>query len=349
MSQSIPLPADIAARLATGLVVLDANLRVVWMNDAMGDLLEIGVRSLRGQPFASLLDMQDTLADAARRLRKGEVQVQWRHTRLTTLRHREHLADMLMQTLPDERWLLEVHVLTPVPALSTPLSATLRGVAHEVKNPLAGLRGAAQLLRQRSTDADMQQLADVVIHETDRLRGLTDRLLQHGQAARLGMLNLHEVLERIRRLMLAQMPHLDITEDYDPSLPSVQGDADRLQQLLLNLTRNAVEAGATTLRLRTRVAHRVTLPAGIVRAAVRVEVIDNGPGVPRQLEDVLFQPLVSGRADGTGLGLALARETACDHGGDLRHAKTDEGTVFTLYLPLERCDTRPMDIMEAPP
>ncbi|HET7663599.1 MAG TPA: ATP-binding protein [Rhodanobacteraceae bacterium] len=343
MSQPTPLPVDIAARLATGLVVLEANLHVAWMNDAMGDLLEIGVRSLRGQPFASLLDVPDTLADAARRMREGETQVQWRHVRLTTLRHRERLVDLLMQALPDGRWLLEAHPLTSVPASSTPLSATLRGVAHEVKNPLAGLRGAAQLLRQRSTDADMQQLADVVMHEADRLRGLADRLLQHGQATRLGMVNLHEVLERIRRLMLAQTPELRVDEDYDPSLPAVHGDADRLQQLLLNLTGNAIEAGATALRLRTRVAHRVTLPTGIVRAAVRVDVIDNGPGVPRHLEDVLFQPLVSGRADGTGLGLALARETACDHGGDLCHAKTEEGTMFTLYLPLEPCHARRMD------
>ncbi|HET8553996.1 MAG TPA: ATP-binding protein [Rhodanobacteraceae bacterium] len=348
MSQPTPLPVDIAARLATGLVVLDANLRVAWMNDAMGDLLEIGVRSMRGQPFASLLDMPDTLADATRRLQENEAQVQWRHVHLTTLRHHERMVDMLMQALPDGRWLLEVHPLAPVPTSSTPLSATLRGVAHEVKNPLAGLRGAAQLLRQRTTDAGMQQLADVVIHETDRLRGLADRLLQHGLAVRLGMVNLHEVLERIRRLILAQTPELRIDEDYDPSLPAIHGDADRLQQLLLNLTRNAVEAGATALRLRTRVAHRVTLPAGIVRAAVRVDVIDNGPGVPRHLDDVLFQPLVSGRADGTGLGLALARETACDHGGDLCHAKTDEGTMFTLYLPLERSDARPTDTETLP-
>lgn len=334
---------DIADRLVTGLVVLDVDLHVLWMNDAMSDLLEVGVRSVRGQPFAKLLDMPDALTDASRRLRQGEAQVQWRHLHLTTLQHRERVIDMVMQALPDEHWLLEIHALIPTQASSTPLAATLRGVAHEVKNPLAGLRGAAQLLRQRSVDDDMRQLADVVIHETDRLRTLTDRLLQHGQAAKLGMVNLHEVLERICRLMQAQKPELQIKEDYDPSLPAVHGDADRLQQLLLNLARNAVEAGATSLCLRTRVAHRVTLSAGVVRTAVRVDVVDNGPGVPLRLNDVLFQPLVSGRADGTGLGLALARETACDHGGDLCHAQTAEGTVFTLYLPLERRDAHLAD------
>lgn len=332
---------DIADRLVTGLVVLDIDLHVLWMNDAMSDLLEVGVRSVRGQPFANLLNEPNALTDASRRLRHGEPPVQWRHLHLTTLQHHQKVIDMVMQALPDERWLLEIHALAPVLTSSAPLSATLRGVAHEVKNPLAGLRGAAQLLRQRSADDDMRQLADVVIHETDRLRALTDRLLQHGQTARLGMVNLHEVLERICRLMRAQKPTLRIMEDYDPSLPAVHGDADRLQQLLLNLTRNAVEAGATALHLRTRMAHRVALSAGVMRAAVRVDVIDNGPGVPQRLNEILFQPMVSGRADGTGLGLALARETACDHGGDLCHAQTAEGTMFTLYLPLERLDPHP--------
>ncbi len=342
------LPADMAERLATGLLVLDADLCVVWMNDAMGDLLEVGVRNLKGQAFAGLLDEPSVLARTGERLRKGEPWVQWRHLRLMSLQGREQPVDLVVQALPGARWLLEVHVLAPAVATSAPLSATLRGVAHEVKNPLAGLRGAAQLLGRRCTDADMRRLTGVMLHETDRLMALADRLLQHGQAPRLDMVNPHQVLERTCRLLHAQSPGVSVVEDYDPSLPDVYGDADRLQQLLLNLARNAVEAGATRLCLRTRVAHRVALAAGMLRAAVRVDVIDNGPGVPQQLQDTLFQPLVSGRSDGTGLGLALARETACDHGGDLRHARTAEGTVFTLYLPLDRPAADPADTEHAP-
>lgn len=195
-----------------------------------------------------------------------------------------------------------------------------------MKNPLTGLRGAAQLLLRRTEDADARQLAGMMIAEVDRLASLTDRLLTHGHAARLGSVNLYPLLDSVRQLSLGQ--GITIDEDYDPSLPDLTGDADRLQQLLLNLVRNAIEAGATRLCLRTRVAHRVPLAAGVSPTAVRIDVIDNGAGVPEALREQLFEPMVSGRPEGTGLGLALARETARDHGGDLRHAATSEGTVF---------------------
>lgn len=335
MSGQLPtcLPRDTPLRLTTALVVLDAGLRVVWMNDAMADLIEVGVRGVRDQPLAGLLRGGSQMLDAAiARLRNGETTVGWRHVRLDTLKQNAVSVDMVMQALEDGYWLLEIHALGPTTVAPTPLSDTLRGVAHEVKNPLTGLRGAAQLLTRRSTDEGTRQLADMMVEEVDRLAALTNRLLSHGGGAVLAMVNLYPVLERVRRLCLGQVAVID--EDYDPSLPEVYGDADRLQQLLLNLARNAIEAGATRLRLRTRVAHRVALVAEGMRTAVRVDVIDNGPGVSDAVGERLFQPMLSGRSGGTGLGLALALETARDHGGDLRHADTAEGTVFSLYLPV---------------
>jgi two-component system nitrogen regulation sensor histidine kinase GlnL len=146
--------------------------------------------------------------------------------------------------------------------------------------------------------------------------------------------DLHDVLDRITAVLQGEANAPQFTFDYDPSLPPCTGDADRLQQLLLNLARNALEAGARHLTLRTRVEHSLRLGERMVRTALRVDVIDDGPGVPDALLESLFQPLVSGRADGTGLGLALARETAHEHGGELRHVPQPDVTQFSLYLPV---------------
>lgn len=328
-------PSDVATRLVTALLVLDDALCVCWMNDAAADLLDVGVRGMRDQFFPALLRQgQDMLTGAIDRLQKGEPFVRWRSMRLTTLKQNVRVVDMAMQPLNPGHWLLEIHALTPSALNPGPLSATLRGVAHEIKNPLTGLRGAAQLLERRANDAHSRQLAGMVIAETDRLVALTNRLLSHQRDAQWAAVNVHSLLQRVRQLSVGQIDTID--EDYDPSLPAVRGDADRLQQLLLNLVRNAIEAGASRVCLRTRVAHRVPLIDGVARAAVRVDVIDNGPGVPDALRERLFAPMVSGRAEGTGLGLALALETARDHGGDLRHADTAEGTIFSLYLPMDK-------------
>lgn len=328
-------PVDVAERLATPIMLLDKRLHVGWMNEAMGTLLEVGVRGLLGQAVGNLFDPADALNGAIERLQSGEPLVQCRHVRLVTLRQNECVVDMQVQALPEACWLLELHDLAASSDASTPLSATLRGMAHEVRNPLAGLRGAAQLLGKRHADPDVQQLTHMMIREVDRLDTLTHRLLATGTQARLDMINLHQLLARVIELAQGQAPALSIHEDYDPSLPDVSGDADRLQQLLLNLFRNALQAGANRLCLRTRFAHRVRLPSGSTCSAVRVDVVDDGSGVPPHLHETLFQPLVSGHPDGTGLGLSLARETAREHGGDLHHAQTDEGTVFTLHLPLQ--------------
>lgn len=321
-------------RLTTGLVMLDADLCVSWLNDAAADLFDVGVRNMRELAFAGVMpDGDAALRAAVERLHMGESVVEWRQLSLITLKQTACVVDVAMQAW-DDGWLLEIHAAVPLASAATTLSASLRGVAHEIRNPLTGLRGAAQLLARRTHDENTRQLANLMMGEVDRLASLTNRLLSQDQAARPGMVNLYPLLEKVRQLCVNQVT--SVTEDYDPSVPDIHGDADRLQQVLLNLTRNAIEAGATTLCLRTRIAHQVALGTGIVAAAVRVDVIDNGPGVAAAVREHVFEPMVSGRANGTGLGLALARETARDHGGDLRYSQSAEGTMFSLYLPLER-------------
>ena len=323
-----------AEQLATGMALVDADLHLRWMNPALTDSLALGARSLLGQPIAVLLADADSVLQIERVLTQQRA-LQWRGVTLVTPADRSIRADIDVQPFGDGL-LLEVHVLAEPMASQSPVSASLRGLAHEVKNPLAGLRGAAQLLQRRVDSDDLRALAGLIIDEADRLGSLANRLLYHDGAAQLGAVNIHQLLERLTDLLQAEAVPPKLRHDYDPSVPDLLGDADRLQQVLLNLARNALEAGANTLTLRTRIEHGQRLGERVWRMVLRVDVIDDGPGVPIKLRDTLFEPLVSGRADGTGLGLALSREIAHEHGGELRYMSRLGETVFTLYLPLEQ-------------
>ena len=331
-----PDQSDLLTLQATGLAMLGPDGRVLWLNPALGEILEVGPRTAIGQELTTLL-REPGLGSQIQRTLSERRPYNLRGITFGVARGREVTADLSLQPIDDTRILVEVHPLVPdlAPA-GTPLSATLRGFAHEVKNPLAGLRGAAQLLERRVADDDLRQLAAMVIAEADRLAALADGLLRHGGAARIAPVNVHELLERLEGLVAAESDAPRVRHDYDPSLPNSLGDADRLLQVLLNLTRNASEAGAESITLRTRVEHGARLGERTVRAALRVDVMDDGRGVPDELRDSLFQPLVSGRPDGTGLGLALSREIALEHGGDLRYTSRPGETVFSLYLPMER-------------
>lgn len=331
-----PDETELLTLLGTGLALLEPDGRVLWLNPALGEMLEVGPRTAVGQNLAALLRNAALASHLARTLDEGRG-FSLRGTSFSVGRGRDLVADVTMQPVDEERILVEVHPLAPdLTPVATPLSATLRGLAHEVKNPLAGLRGAAQLLERRLGDDDLRQLASMVIAEADRLAALADGLLRHGGSARIAQVNVHELLERLDVLVTAEPGAPAMRHDYDPSLPDIQGDADRLLQVLLNLTRNATQAGSRTITLRTRVEHAVRLGERVVRAALRVDVVDDGPGVQSELRDTLFQPLVSGRPDGTGLGLALSREIALEHGGDLRYTSHPGETTFSLYLPMER-------------
>lgn len=331
-----PEQTDLLTLQGTGLAVVGPDSRVVWLNPALGEVLEVGPRTAIGQELTTLM-REPALGSQLRRTLSDRRPFILRAVTFGVARGREVTADLSLQPIDDTRVLVEVHPLAPELANgATPLSATLRGFAHEVKNPLAGLRGAAQLLQRRVADDDLRQLASMVIAEADRLAALADNLLRHRGVAHIAPVNIHELLERLEGLVAAEADAPRVRHDYDPSLPESLGDADRLLQVLLNLTRNASEAGASSITLRTRVEHGAHLGDRWVRAALRVDVIDDGRGVPDELRDSLFQPLVSGRPDGTGLGLALSREIALEHGGDLRCTSRPGETVFSLYLPMER-------------
>ena len=219
----------------------------------------------------------------------------------------------------------------------------IRNLAHEIKNPLGGIRGAAQLLQMELESRELQEYTRVIIHEADRLQTLVDRLLApHRRPHVVGDVNIHEVLERVRSVILAEFPKgLAVERDYDASLPELRGDREQLIQAILNVAHNAAlalaerrAAGDARIVLKTRVARQVTLAKHRYRLALVLHVIDNGPGVPAQIKDRMFFPLVSGRDGGSGLGLTLAQTFIQQHQGTIECESQPGLTDFRIMLPL---------------
>lgn len=373
---------------ATAMAVVDRDLVLREANPSLLDWLGDGTRHWRGERLELLDATPPRLAAAAARALAEERRIWLRDARLRTAAG-DRSADLALTPLDVGTLLVEVLPAAVAESSGLGLSESLRGFAHEVKGPLAGMRGAAQLLQRRVGAPDLIELATLIVAEVDRLATLADGLLDVGAKTRLASVNIHEVVERVAALVAASPGAVQVRRDYDPSLPPIAAAADRLQQACLNLARNAIEAGARTLTLRTRVEHGPRLarlshtasavdadPSVLTRAApsagpdgrpstpspilsphcvseprlgtlatkpcekgglaLRIDFADDGRGVPAELADTLFEPLVSGRADGTGLGLALVREVAREHGGDISYVSRPGATVFTLLLPLER-------------
>lgn len=338
-------------QLATGVALLRADDGIAYANPALASWLGVSPRRLCTFRFDGLLAAPDVLARARERMPAEDQAVDLRQQQLVRPDGETRFADLGISpwTLADGdgnaaatgMLLVEVHPVAEFPgadpATEWPraMNAALRGLAHEVKNPLAGVRGAAQLLGRRLNGHDGRELLEVIVAEVDRLTALVDRLLEPGAPAAPDRVNIHEVLERVRLLVEAEAGWaVALVRDYDPSLPPITGSADRLTQALLNLVRNALQAGGSEVRLRTRADHNVPLNERMVRLALRIEIDDNGRGVPEDLASRIFLPLVTSRAEGSGLGLPLALEVAREHGGSLSFRSRPGHTVFTLLLPV---------------
>ena len=214
----------------------------------------------------------------------------------------------------------------------------IRNLAHEIKDPLGGIRGAAQLLDHELERPNLHEYTQVIMKEADRLQALMDRLLTPHRLPQPAQLNVHEVLERVRSLILAEYPRgIVIRRDYDVSLPLVKGDKEQLIQAVLNVVRNAAQAlqDRGEIRLSTRVVRQITLARRRYRHAIAVEITDNGPGIPEALRERVFHPLVSGREGGSGLGLTLAQNFVNQHHGVISYESAPGETTFTILLPVE--------------
>jgi two-component system nitrogen regulation sensor histidine kinase GlnL len=215
----------------------------------------------------------------------------------------------------------------------------IRQLAHEIKNPLGGIRGAAQLLERQLDDDEQREYTDVIISETDRLAGLVNTLLGPGGMPNKQPVNVHELLEYVVRLIDAEeWTRLRIHRDYDPGLPEIPLDRDQMVQAFLNLVRNAAAAldGQGTITLRSRAVTNFTIGDTRHRVIASIEIEDDGPGIPHELQDSVFYPLVTSRPEGTGLGLPAAQELISRHGGLIEFDSRPGRTVFYVRIPLQQ-------------
>ena len=344
-----------AEHMTTAVVTLDASDHVLAMNPAAEALFRLSRRLAHGRRLPAWLSdggqllaacLRRTAVDGGRSAAQRALTLRLAADRRVTVDCTVTPLDevavgvMLLEFTPVDRKLRisrEDRLLSQQAAVRS----MLRGLGHEIKNPLGGLRGAAQLLERALPDAQWREFTRIIIGEADRLQALVDRMMTPHGAPQFQPVNLHEIVERVRLLQLSDgAARVAIRTDYDPSIPELEGDPAMLIQALLNLVRNAAQAltGAPRpqITIRTRVQGAVTIGARHHRQMVCVEIIDNGPGIPAELQRTVFYPMVTGRSDGVGLGLPIAQSLAHHHGGLIEFDSAPGRTVFSVYLPLSQ-------------
>jgi len=340
--------------LATSVLLLDRDGVVLSANSAAEGLFGRSRRQIEGQMALALFDEDPYLAQSILHACGGSMDT-CRQTALARRSGGSHEVSVTTISLFGQASaaLMEIadleHRLTVdrTQRLADDIKGQyelLRNLAHEVKNPLGGLRGAAQLLEDELPDERLIEYTQVIISEADRLQALVDRLTTpQAFPLQIEMINIHEVCERVCSLVQAEFTGISVLRDYDASMPEVHVDKARLVQALLNVVRNAAQiltqepstAGPSQITVRTRIARQVMLQRRQHRMAAVISVIDNGPGVPDSLKDKIFHPLVTGREGGTGLGLSLAQDLLQQHGGLVEFDSSPGHTEFRLMLPLE--------------
>lgn len=323
--------------LATGLVRIDSDGDVTWMNRSARDLL--GPSAPPGSGDRRRIALPPTLDSWMRRVQRTGRPMRVPETQLA---YGQPHIDISLQ--PDRGGvLIELHPvterirqreITDKADRNQAIALLSRRLAHELRNPLAGVRGAAQLIEARSDDAPTRRHAGMIQREVDRITALIEQFAGDGES-HMATVNLHRIVDESVELIAAESRgQIRIDRDFDPSIPEIRADGDRLHQLFLNLLRNCVQAGARTIHLSTRIEHHSPLIDEPDRPAVRIDVDDDGRGVPEFLRDRLFLPLVSGRNEGSGFGLAIVQQIARAHGGLVEHEPLDSGSRFRIRLPL---------------
>ena len=358
LAPSLEFFKQLLDNLSTAVLLVDEHLCVSYLNPSAEMLLAVSRFRAEKHPLAQIFvdaaasnnameKMADTLKtahpftkrEACMRVGVHEVIVDYTVTALLSPNQPPCLLIEMQQIdrllrISREESILSNHLVT---------KQLVRGVAHEIKNPLGGIRGAAQLLGRALPDKHLAEYTNIIIEEADRLRNLADRMLGPRKLPDLQPINIHECLERIRSLMLVEAEgEITIVRDYDLSLPELNADPDQLIQALLNITGNALQAlrenskqKSPTITLRTRPQRQFTIGVVRHRLVLRIDIIDNGPGIPPHLIDSIFYPMVTGRASGSGLGLSIAQDIIHLYHGLIECESQSGKTVFSIFLPLE--------------
>ena len=346
------LERTILDHLNTAVLLFDKGLRLRYLNPAAEMLFEVSARHMLGHHALALLPCPDDQVEERLKVAlesrhpftEREINVVAADGRTKTvnctvlpLHHFDAEDQVLVELTQVDRQLRitrEEHLLSQHQATQ----ALIRGLAHEIKNPLGGLRGAAQLLEQELPDPGLREYTRIIIDEADRLQDLVNRMVGPSRLPRRALVNVHDVLEHVRGLILAESPAGPrVLRDYDPSIPDFMADQDRLIQAFLNLARNAAAAAgiAGHIELRTRVLRQFTIGSRRHRLVLQAQIRDDGPGIPEDIKDRIFFPMVSGRQGGSGLGLPIAQELINQHGGLIECESRAGETRFFVYLPLE--------------
>jgi len=335
--------------LATPVILVDDELRLVHANPAAEDLFAFSLKNVVGQQLAQLFtDSGEVIASLNDVLGHN-----WSYTGRDLTLTRPGQASLHLNCLVTPIENAAARVLIEFRPMDQQLKLAreqrqmdqqqanrelIRNLAHEIRNPLGGLRGSAQLLERELERPELREYTQVIIKEADRLQVLLDRLLTPHRPPQFALLNIHEVLERVGSLVLAEFPDgIRIERDYDASLPDLRGDKEQLIQAVLNIVRNAAQAlnGKGEIAFRTRAARQVTLAKQRYKLALELQVVDNGPGIREELRERIFYPLVSGRDGGSGLGLTLSQTFVQHHHGTIECDSEPGRTCFTIMLPLE--------------
>jgi two-component system nitrogen regulation sensor histidine kinase GlnL len=342
--------------LTTSVLVLDTDLRLKYINLAAESLLAISGRQ-HNQAFIGdiFVNSEQDVQDIQQAVNNHNSFTK-RKTQLQLLHGKTMQVDYTVTPLMDfseAAVVIEIQginyaerILRDENMISTHETTRelVRGLAHEIKNPLGGIRGAAQLLAAELPNSELTDYTNVIIEEADRLHRLVDRLVGSRKPMEFRKLNVHEVLERVRNLIEAEVRDRDISvvRDYDPSIPELRGDSEQLIQAALNIVRNAVQAlesphvkhRSGLIQLKSRIMRNITIGSVFHKLVIRIEVVDNGPGVPPEIIDNIFFPMISGRAEGTGLGLSIAHSIVNQHKGIIECKSAPGCTRFLIYLPV---------------
>ena len=348
--------AELLDGMVTSIFLLDQDLTVSYLNAAAQTLLGVGPNQALGRSIVDLTRGAESLLPMFDRVRQGGEGVVQRELAWPAPGGIDRILDCAVTQVilggKSPRLLLEIEDITQHRRLTreNALLAQLGGsrlmvrqLAHEIKNPLGGLRGAAQLLERELLDPALREYTRVIISEADRLTNLLDSMLGPGRPPSKQLVNVHELLERVYHLLRSEAPTgVAIDRDYDPSLPPLTLDPNHIIQAMLNLGRNAIQALASAamdetprLILRTRAASNVSVGANRHRLVASIQFEDNGPGVLNEIRETIFYPLVSGRADGTGLGLGIAQDLVSRHGGLIEFDSAPGRTIFVISLPMD--------------
>ncbi|NIP16310.1 MAG: PAS domain-containing protein [Pseudomonadales bacterium] len=342
---------DILDQLTGAVIVCDASLRVCYMNPAAESLLNTSEHQSTGVQLAELLfeDAVSPFADLSE-IFNTEQSITKRAAELQLRDGTDVVADLTASLEPRSGHLvIELQPLNRLLRInrdehsffSQQTTRTLiRGLAHEVKNPLGGLRGAAQLLQRELEGSELTEYTRIIIAEADRLTQLVDSMLGSNRQPEYADVNIHELLEHVVRLVDAELGgRVSFLRDYDPSLPPIRADRAQLVQALINIVRNAGQALRETVNpditLKTRAVRQFTIGATRHRVVIQIEIADNGPGIPEEMIDRIWFPMISGRAEGTGLGLAITQSIVGHHNGIIECASRRGDTRFSVFLPVE--------------